>query len=130
MVRQLFLAKIMKKIIIGLFFLVVTNAFCQERIAAANAKDYLDKVAIVEGKVVSFKLATEGKSINYINIDKKFPENIFTIVITNDWLQKLDLKIEDFVNQVVVVKGKISVYKNDPKQIPQIFNPESLEIKK
>lgn len=120
----------MKKIILGLLFLIVTNAFCQERISADKAKDYIDKVATVEGKVVSFKLAPEGKSINYINIDKKFPENIFTIVVTNDWLPKLNIKIEDLLDIIILVKGKVSVYKNDPKQIPQIFNPESLEIKK
>ena len=119
----------MKKLILGLFFLFLSNTFSQTTISAINAKDYLDKVVFLEGKVVSFKLAAEGKKINYINIDKKFPENIFTVIVTNDWLPKLNLKIEDLLNKTIVIKGKISIYKNDPKQIPQIFNPESLELK-
>ncbi len=120
----------MKKIFLVLLLIIVTNTFSQITITADNAKDYLDEIVFVEGKVVSFKLAPEGKSINYINIDKKFPENIFTVIVTNDCLPKLNLKIEDLLNKTIIVKGKISVYKNDPKQIPQIFNPESIELKK
>ncbi len=119
----------MKKFILGFFLLFLSNTFSQSTIYAINAKDYLDKVVFLEGKVVSFKLASEGKSINYINIDKKFPENIFTVIVTNDWLPKLNIKIEDLLDKTIIVKGKVTVYKNDPKQIPQIFNPESLELK-
>jgi hypothetical protein len=119
----------MKKFIFVSLLLFALNSFCQEKIIAANAKEYLDIIVFVEGKVVSYKLASEGKSINYINIDKKFPENIFTVIVTNDWLPKLNLKIEDLFNKTVIIKGKISVYKNDLKQIPQIFNPESIELK-
>ena len=120
----------MKKIIFGFLFLFASNMCSQETISASNAVAFIDKVVFVEGKVVSFKLAPDGKKINYINIDKKFPENIFTVVVTNDWLPKLDLKIEDLLNKTIIVKGQVSVYKNDPKQIPQIFNPESIELKK
>ncbi len=111
-------------------FLFINTVFQQiETISADKAKDFIDKVAIVEGRVVAFKIAPEGKSINYINIDKKYPDNIFSVVITNEYLNKLNLKMEDLENKIISVKGKVSVYKNDPKQVPQIFNPESLEIK-
>ena len=120
----------MKNIILLLLFISSACSYSQETITADKAKDFLDKIVSVEGKVVSYKLAPEGKSINYINIDKKFPENIFTVIITNDWLPKFNLNFEDLVNKIIIVKGKISVYKNDPKQIPQIFNPISIEVKK
>lgn len=119
----------MKKIISAILFLFISNVFSQETISADKTKDYIDKVVFVEGIVVSYKIATEGKNINYINIDKKYPENIFSVIITNDWLPKLNLKIEDLLNKTIVIKGKVSVYKNDQKQIPQIFNPESVELK-
>jgi hypothetical protein len=119
----------MKNLILAILFISPINLFFQETISADKAKDYIDKVVFVEGKVVSYKIAPEGKSINYINIDKKYPNNIFAVVITNDYLKKLNIKIEDLEDKNIIVKGKISVYKNDPKQIPQIFNPESLELK-
>lgn len=120
----------MKNLIPTILFIFTLNSFSQETISADKTKDFIDKVVFVEGKVVSYKIAPEGKSINYINIDKKYPDNIFSVIITNDYLKKLDIKIEDLENKSIIVKGKVSVYKNDPKQIPQIFNPESLELKK
>jgi hypothetical protein len=90
----------------------------------------MDKEVCVLGKVVSFKLASEGKFTNYINIDKPYPESVFTVVITNNYLEKLNLKIEDLKDKYIYVKGTITTYKNDPKQIPQIYNPLSIELKK
>jgi hypothetical protein len=102
----------------------------QDTITTDKAKDFMGKLVLVKGKVVSFKLAAEGKSTNYINIDKPYPESIFTVVISNSYLEKLNIKIEDLKDKTIYVKGTISVYKNDPKQIPQIFNPISIVIKK
>lgn len=51
-------------------------------------------------------------------------------MITNNHLEKLNIKIVDLKDATIYVKGKITTYKNDPKQIPQIYNPISLEIKK
>ena len=121
----------MKNLVITFLLLIFsTNCFSQDTITTANVKDYMDKEVCVLGKVVSFKLASEGKSTNYINIDKPYPESVFTVVITNNYLEKLNIKIEDFKDKFIYVKGKITTYKNDPKQIPQIYNPISIAVKK
>jgi hypothetical protein len=120
----------MKNLITAFLLIISINCFSQDTITTAQAKDYMDKMVCVKGKVVSFKLASEGKSTNYINIDKPYPESIFTVVISNSYLAKLNLKIEDLKDKDVFIKGTISIYKNDPKQIPQIFNPISIEVKK
>ena len=120
----------MKNVIVTLFVLFSIHSFSQETISTDKAKDNLDKIVFIEGKVVSMRLASEGKNMNYLNLDKKYPENVFSVVITNDYLMKLNIKLEDLKDKTIIVKGKISVYKNDPKQIPQIFNPESIEVKK
>jgi hypothetical protein len=119
------------KNLIAVFFLIFSiNCFSQDTISTAKVKEYMDKEVCVLGKVVSFKLASEGKFTNYINIDKPYPESIFTVVITNTYLEKLNIKIEDLKDKNIYVKGKITTYKNDPKQIPQIFNPTSIAVKK
>lgn len=120
----------MKNFAIAFLLVFSTNCFSQDTITTAKVKDYMDKEVCVVGKVVSFKLAAEGKSTNYINIDKPYPESIFTVVISNSYLEKLNIKIEDLKDKTVLVKGTITVYKNDPKQIPQIFNPISIVAKK
>ena len=120
----------MKNLIFVLLATFSLNCFSQDTIRTSKVKDYMDKEVCVLGKVVSFKLATEGKFTNYINIDQPYPVSIFTVVITNDYLEKLNIKIEDLKDKNIYIKGKITTYKNDPKQIPQIFNPTSIEIKK
>jgi hypothetical protein len=119
----------MKNLISVVILLLTLHCFSQETISTDKVKDNLDKVVFVEGKVVSMRLASEGKNINYLNLDKKYPDNVFSVVITNDYLAKLNINLEDLKDKTIIVKGKISVYKNDPKQIPQIFNPESIVIK-
>lgn len=113
-------------------FLLLISLYCfsQDTITTARAKDYMDKEVCVLGKVVSFKLATEGKFTNYINIDQPYPMSVFTVVITNSCLEKLNIKIENLKDKDIYVKGTITTYKNDPKQIPQIFNPLSIVLKK
>lgn len=120
----------MKNLAFVFFIMFSINCFSQDTISTGKVKEYMDKEACVLGKVVSFKLAAEGKFTNYINIDRPYPESVFTVVITNNHLEKLNLKIEDLKNKNIYIKGKITTYKNDPKQIPQIFNPVSIEIKK
>ncbi len=120
----------MKNYIALLLFFCAANVFSQDTISTGQASAYMDKVVVLKGKVVSFKLASEGKSTNYINIDKAYPDNIFTIVLSNSYLEKQAYKIEEWKGKTIYFKGKVSVYKNDPKQIPQIFNPESIVIKK
>jgi hypothetical protein len=120
----------MKNLMVVFFVTFSINCFSQDTISTAKVKDYMDKEVCVFGKAVSFKLASEGKFTNYINIDKPYPESVFTVVITNSYLEKLNIKIEDLKDKNIYVKGKITIYKNDPKQIPQIFNPISIGIKK
>lgn len=120
----------MKNLAIVVLVLFSTHCFSQDTITTAKVKEYMDKEVCVMGKVVSFKLAAEGKNTNYINIDKPYPESVFTVVISNSYLVKLNIKIEDLKDATIYIKGKITTYKNDPKQIPQIYNPISIVVKK
>jgi len=120
----------MKNLITAFLLLISLHCFSQDTITTAKVKEYMDKEVCVVGKVVSFKLAAEGKLANYINIDQPYPMSIFTVVITTNYLEKLNIKIEDLKDKNIYIKGKITTYKNDPKQIPQIFNPTSIVVKK
>jgi hypothetical protein len=119
----------MKNIIITIFLLVTGHCFSQDTITTPKAKEFMDKEVCVVGKVVSIKLASEGKYTNYINLDKPYPESVFTVVITNNYLEKLKINLEELNSKTIIVKGTITTYKNDPKQIPQIYNPISIVIK-
>lgn len=110
------------------FFLISVQLFSQDTIPTSKVQDYLNKVIVVKGKVVSYRIAPEGKIINFINLDKQYPDCPFTVVITNEYLKTLNLRLQDLKNKTIFVKGKITVYDKDPKQTPQIFNPININF--
>ncbi|WP_395065384.1 hypothetical protein [Flavobacterium sp.] len=119
----------MKKLVIIAFLSIASISFAQETITSAQAQENIGKEVILKGKIASFKLASEGKSTNYINIDKAYPDNVFTIVVSNKYLEEHKLDIANSLGKEITVKGTITVYEKDPKKIPQIFNPLEIEIK-
>jgi exonuclease VII large subunit len=119
----------MKIIITILFLIIAPTIYAQDTIPASKAKENLGKEVWVKGTVASLRLASEGKFTNYINIDKAYPNNIFTIVITNKHLEKLNINLNGVQDKVVLVKGTIEIYDKDPKQIPQIYNPTAIIFK-
>ena len=119
----------MKKLVIIAFLSIASISFAQETITSAQAQENIGKEVILKGKIASFKLASEGKSTNYINIDKAYPDNVFTIVVSNKYLEEHKLDIINAVGKEITVKGTITIYDKDPKKIPQIFNPLEIEIK-
>ena len=118
----------MKNIVLLFLLGISTSIFSQETITSDQAKDYIGKEVMVKGKIASFKLASEGKSTNYINIDKAYPDNIFTVVVSNKYLEEKKVDLANSVGKEITVKGIITVYEKDPKKIPQIFNPLEIEI--
>ena len=116
------------KLLVALIFFTISG-FSQDTITSFQAKDFIGKEIFLKGKIASFKMASEGKTNNYINIDKAYPNNIFTIVIPNKALETLGFKIEESKDKVIIVKGKIEVYEKDPNQTPQIYNPKFIKLR-
>ena len=119
----------MKNLIIYTLLFLTTSLVAQETITTQQAQENIGKEVILKGKIASIKLASQGKSTNYINIDKPYPDNVFTIVLSNKYLEEHKLDIINAVGKEIIVKGTITIYDKDPKKIPQIFNPLEIEIK-
>ena len=118
----------MKKLF--LLFILTLNGltYAQDTITSTQAKDFIGKEVVLKGKIASIKMAGEGRSTNYINVDAAYPDAVFTVVIPNRALETLGFKIEESVGKQIIVKGKVQVYDKDPKQIPQIFNPSFIQV--
>ena len=118
----------MKKLF--LLFILTLNGltYAQDTITSSQAKDFIGKEVVLKGKIASIKMAGEGRSTNYINVDAAYPDALFTVVIPNKSLETLGFKIEESVGKQIIVKGKVQVYDKDPKQIPQIFNPGFIQV--
>ncbi|MEN9929206.1 MAG: hypothetical protein RLZZ231_1127 [Bacteroidota bacterium] len=116
----------------NLFFLVVlfctTTLVAQDTIPTSKAAEYVGKEIWVKGTIASLKLAPEGRSTNYINVDKPYPDAEFTVVISNKYAEEHQLNLNEAKGKKIRVKGVISVYEKDPKKTPQIFNPTQIII--
>lgn len=119
----------MKKIIVLILVFISFKSFSQDTITTAKVKDYIGKEVWVKGTVASIKLATAENNVNYINVDKAFPQNVFTVVITTKYLERLKLKIENAKGKNIFVKGTVVVHGKDKNETPQIFNPTQIQIK-
>jgi hypothetical protein len=100
-------------------------ALAQKRLTPAEAKEHFGETATVCGDVVSTRYAatTKGQP-TFLNLDKPYPNQIFTIVIWGNNRSKFGTPEDDYKGKRICVSGKITAYAglpeivvDDPKQI-------------
>jgi DNA/RNA endonuclease YhcR with UshA esterase domain len=102
-------------------------SYAQEKsITAMEAGSHIGEVQTVCGMVASSKFASQSKKQpTFINLDKAYPNQIFTIVIWGSDRGKFPEPPEDYYQgKKICVKGMIKAYRgkpeiivNDPSQI-------------
>jgi DNA/RNA endonuclease YhcR with UshA esterase domain len=97
----------------------------QHHLTASEARAHIGETATVCGEVVSTKFAasTRGRP-TFLNLDKPYPGQIFTIVIWGEDRAKFGAPEETYRGKHACVTGHISEYRRipeiiatDPKQI-------------
>ena len=103
----------MRNLLTLIISLVCFNAFSQETITVAQAKDFVGKEVFLTGKVAGTKPMTSkvGNPLLLLDIDKVYPDNEMTIVIFHEVLEKGKFTEATLQNKSVKVKGIISMYK-------------------
>jgi DNA/RNA endonuclease YhcR with UshA esterase domain len=100
-------------------------ALAQKKLAASEAKDHYGEMATVCGEVVSARYAaTSNGEPTFLNFDKAYPNQIFTVVIWGDNRSKFGKPEDEYQGKRICVSGKITAYAGlpeivlvDPKQI-------------
>ena len=108
------------------FFALPTLA--QKKYSASEAKEHFGETTTVCGEVVSTRYAASTKGEpTFLNLDKSYPNQIFTIVIWESNRRKFGVPETDYKSNRICVSGKITAYAglpeivaDDPKQI-QIY---------
>lgn len=91
-----------------------------------DAKEKMGQKATVCGTVVSTKLS-EKSGATFINLDKKFPNQVFSITIWKNSRANFSYKPEvELMNQQICVTGKIEDYKGTPSM--SISNEKDVEF--
>jgi DNA/RNA endonuclease YhcR with UshA esterase domain len=100
-------------------------AYAQTQISASEAKKHVGERATVCGRVASARYAMKSSgSATFINLDRAYPNQIFTIVIWGSDRQKFGDPETSFSGKRVCVSGEITLYRgaaettvHEPSQI-------------
>jgi hypothetical protein len=103
---------------LALALLVVQPALAQKKLAAAEAKDHVGEMATVCGNVVSTRYAASTKGQpTFLNLDKPYPNQIFTVVIWGSNRSKFGKPEAEYSEKRICVTGTITEYRGVPEVI-------------
>jgi hypothetical protein len=98
----------------------------QTSISTAEAKNHVGERATVCGEVASTHYAARSRgNPTFINLDKPYPDQIFTVLIWGSDRPKFGDPEEAYRSKRICVTGKISDYKG----VPEIVAYEPSQIK-
>ena len=101
-------------------------AQAQKPLTAAEAKEHIGQTATVCGDVASTHYAARSRgNPTFINLDKPYPNQIFTVLIWGSDRPKFGEPEETYRGKHICVTGKISDYKG----VPEIIAYEPTQIK-
>jgi len=116
--------------ILSLIFVLAVGTSAQlAKLSPSQAKDHIGEVQTVCGKVVSARFASNSKGQpTFLNLDKPYPNEIFTILIWGENRSKFGTPETKYSDTSVCVTGKISSYRGTPEVV--ISEPRQLTIQK
>ncbi len=98
--------------------LLVFPVQAQKKLTAAEAKDHVGETATVCGEVVSTRYAASTKGQpTFLNLDKPYPNQIFTVVIWGNNRSKFGRPEIEYNEKRICVTGKITEYRGVPEVI-------------
>ena len=99
----------------------------QKKLSASEAKEHYGETVTVCGDVVSARYAESSKGQpTFLNVDKPYPNQIFTIVIWGENRSKFGKPEDDYKDRRVCVTGKISAYAGSPEIV--VTEPEQIAV--
>ena len=112
--------------ILAFVLLAIASAMGQRTLTATDAKDHIGEQSTVCGKVVSTVYAEKSRGRpTFLNFDKPYPDQIFTLVIWGSDRSKFGDPETTYRGKRVCVTGKISAYKG----VPEVVANEPAQIK-
>ena len=100
-----------------------------KKLTAPEAKDHIGEKATVCGEVASTRYAASSRGRpTFLNLDKPYPNQIFTVVIWGEDRGKFGQPEGKYRDKRVCVTGKITSYRGVPEIIAS--EPGQIEVQK
>jgi DNA/RNA endonuclease YhcR with UshA esterase domain len=111
---------------LSLGFMLVWPSLAQKKITPLEAKDHIGESATVCGTVVSSRYAASTKGQpTFLNLEKQYPNQIFTVVIWGNNRSRFGTPETEYKGKRICVTGKIADYRG----VPEIVASDPEEIK-
>ena len=116
-------------VIVAGILLLRTSLACAASLSAEEAASHVGEQATVCGKVASSRYAatTRGKP-TFLNLDKPYPNPIFTALIWGGDREKFGTPEQKYRDKQVCVTGKITEYRGAPEIA--VSDPQSIDVQK
>lgn len=112
------------------FFLFITflaEATTATKLTADEAKNHIGEHATVCGLVASTHYAARSRgNPTFVNLDKPFPHQVFTIVIWGEDLSKFSPRPTNWDGKQVCVTGMVKSYRGSPEIVAR--SPEQIAV--
>jgi len=114
-------------LIVLLVAVLGSSVAAQKKWTAAEAKDHVGETATVCGHVVSTRYAASTKGQpTFLNLDKPYPNQVFTAVIWGSNRSKFGKPEDDYKEKRVCVTGRIAEYRGKPEIV--VDNPGQIAV--
>jgi len=112
---------------LALCLLAFAPAPQHQKLSASEAKDHIGETATVCGDVVSTRYAASTKGQpTFLNLDKPYPNQIFTVLIWGSNRNKFGTPEIDYKGKRVCAVGKITEFRGTPEIITN--HPQQLKV--
>ncbi|SRR5260370_5734388 len=112
----------------ALAILWINQARAQKLLSTTEAKDHVGEKATVCGDVVGTHYAEKTRgSPTFLNLDKSYPGEVFTVLIWGSDRPKFGTPEEGYRSKHICVTGKISDYKGVPEIVAN--QPSQIDIR-
>ncbi len=113
--------------VLAVLLLTACVAVEQQPITASEAQNHVGRTATVCGQVASthFAASTRGRP-TFINLDKPYPNQIFTGVIWGSDRSKFGNPEQSYKDKRICVSGRITIYRGTPETV--ISEPSQVQV--
>lgn len=99
-----------------LTLILASSLAAQKQLSATEAKDHIGETATVCGSVATTRYAASTKGQpTFLNLDKPYPNQIFTVVIWGSNRSKFGTPEIDYKGKRLCATGKITEYRGKPE---------------
>lgn len=117
----------LRAVLVGVLLSTSVSAQDKLTLTAAQAKEHFGQNATVCGKVVSTSYADSSKGRpTFLNLDKQYPHQIFTVVIWGENRTKFAKPEEDYKGKRICVSGKITAHAGKPEIV--VSDPKQIKV--